>query len=83
MTTLTVIPTLQPQAASDAELVELAERNADGIEVRLLWNRAAGTTTISLFDRRTEDQFVITVDPQRALEAFNHPFALISNEAVS
>lgn len=83
MTTLIAIPTIQPQAPSDAELVELAERNADGIEVRLLWNRAAGTTIISLFDRKTEEQFSVTVDSQRALEAFNHPFAFITWEAAS
>ena len=83
MNTLTAIPTVQPQILSDAELVELAERNADGIEVRLLWNRAADSVIASLFDRRRENQFAFTVDSCRALQAFYHPFAFMPAEAAS
>jgi hypothetical protein len=83
MTMLTAIPTIQPQTLFDAELVELAERNADGIEVRLLWDCAADSVIVSLVDRRTRNQCAFTVDSRRALQAFNHPFAFMPTEAAS
>jgi hypothetical protein len=82
MTTLTATSTVWPQT-TDTELIELAERTAGGIEVRLLWNCAAESVIVSLFDRRTENQFAFTVESHHALKAFRHPFAFRPTEAAS
>lgn len=54
---------------------ELAHRAADGLDVSLLWRRSAGTVTVSVADQRTGDSFELLVPGDRALDAFNHPFA--------
>ena len=54
---------------------ELAERDSDGIHVLLLWHPRENTLSVSVEDARAGDQFDITVAPDRALDAFYHPFA--------
>jgi hypothetical protein len=54
---------------------ELAERDSDGIHVLLLWHPRENTLSVSVEDARVGDQFDITVAPDRALDAFYHPFA--------
>ena len=54
---------------------ELAERDSDGIHVLLLWHPRENTLTVSVEDARVGDQFDIAVAPDRALDAFYHPFA--------
>jgi hypothetical protein len=54
---------------------ELAARESDGIHVLLLWHPRENTLTVSVEDARLGDRFHLAVAPDRALDAFYHPFA--------
>jgi hypothetical protein len=54
---------------------ELAVRSSDGFHVRLLWHPDENAVTVSVEDARLGDRFRIAVAPDRALDAFYHPFA--------
>ena len=54
-------------------VVELAERRASGIVVRLLWDSQRKQTIVRYRDRRNREAFVVDVPADRALEAFEHP----------
>jgi hypothetical protein len=74
-TTYTDLVPSQAKIGDFADMVEIDQRTADGIEVRLLWHPVGGDVAIAVFDRRTEEQFAVRVDTNRALDAFRHPFA--------
>jgi hypothetical protein len=54
---------------------ELATRESDGIHVLLLWDPDENARTVSVEDERVGDRFQLAVAPDRALDAFYHPFA--------
>jgi hypothetical protein len=54
---------------------ELAARERDGISVRLLWHPRENAVTVSVEDARVGECFQLAVAPERALDAFHHPFA--------
>ena len=54
---------------------ELAEREGEGIHVRLLWDPIADAVTVAVDDLRAGDRFRLAVARDRALDAFYHPFA--------
>jgi hypothetical protein len=54
---------------------ELAVRDSDGVHVLLLWHPREDTLTVSVEDARVGDRFQLAVAPDRALDAFYHPFA--------
>ena len=54
---------------------ELAARERDGLHVVLLWHPRENALTVSVEDARVGDQFQLAVAPDRALDAFYHPFA--------
>ena len=54
---------------------ELAARDTDGIHVLLLWHPDENALTVSVEDARVGDRFQLAVAPDRALDAFYHPFA--------
>ena len=54
---------------------ELAARESDGIHVLLLWDPSDNELTVSVEDSRVGDRFQLAVAPDRALDAFYHPFA--------
>jgi hypothetical protein len=54
---------------------ELATRESDGIHVLLLWHPNENALTVSVEDARLGDRFRVAVAPERALDAFYHPFA--------
>jgi hypothetical protein len=56
------------------ELVELAHRENDGIEVTLLWNPADGSIVVSVRDHEHLG-FELEADPAHALDVYHHPFA--------
>jgi hypothetical protein len=58
-----------------APIRELAARDNDGIRVRLLWHTQRNALTVSVEDDRAGDRFHLAVAPNRALDAFYHPFA--------
>jgi hypothetical protein len=43
--------------------------------VRLLWHPREDAVTVSVEDARVGDRFQLAVAPERALDAFHHPFA--------
>ena len=57
------------------ETRELAARKSDGVHVRLLWHPADNAVTVSVEDARAGAGFQLAVAPDRALDAFHHPFA--------
>ena len=54
---------------------ELAARDSDGIHVLLLWHPRENALTVSVEDARVGGRFHVAVTPDRALDAFYHPFA--------
>jgi hypothetical protein len=54
---------------------ELAARESDGVRVLLLWHPDENALTVSVEDARLGDRFRLAVAPDRALDAFYHPFA--------
>jgi len=57
------------------DIRELAARDCDGIHVALLWHPRENALTLSVEDARAGDRFHLAVAPERALDAFYHPFA--------
>jgi hypothetical protein len=58
-----------------AETRELAARDNDGVHVVLLWHPREDALTVSVEDSRAGHRFQLAVAPDRALDAFYHPFA--------
>jgi hypothetical protein len=54
---------------------ELAAREGDGIQVTLLWHPCENAITVSVEDARVGRGFQLAVAPDRALDAFYHPYA--------
>jgi hypothetical protein len=54
---------------------ELAVRESDGIHVLLFWHPDDNALTVTVEDARVGDRFQLAVAPDRALDAFYHPFA--------
>ena len=54
---------------------ELAVRENDGVHVVLSWHPDVNALTVSVEDARVEDRFSLAVAPDRALDAFYHPYA--------
>jgi hypothetical protein len=54
---------------------ELASREADGLAVSLLWNKATNRVKVSVADASLDEEFHIDVAGPHALDAFYHPFA--------
>ena len=54
---------------------ELAARESNGVSVRLLWHPLENAVTVSVEDRRDGECFDLPVAPEKALDAFYHPFA--------
>jgi hypothetical protein len=53
---------------------ELAERLSNGTHVRLLWRQGTGQLWVEV--REPDEQVLaIPVQPERALDAFHHPYA--------
>jgi hypothetical protein len=61
--------------SATAEILELAARESDGINVVLLWHASSDAVTVSVEDVRVGEWFQLAVSPDRALDAFYHPFA--------
>jgi hypothetical protein len=66
---------LEGGAMSPGTTRELAARDSDGVHVLLLWHPAENAVSVSVEDTRFDDRFEIAVAPDRALEAFYHPYA--------
>ena len=54
---------------------ELDSREADGLEITLVWYPAENAVAIRVFDTKSGERHEISVDPADARDAFEHPFA--------
>jgi hypothetical protein len=54
---------------------ELSRRASDGVEVALLWRRRDGSIRVAVEDSRSGDRFQVDVEPAKALDAYEHPYA--------
>jgi len=61
--------------ASQDSVRELAYRVNDGIQVSLFWHPVSDSVSVTVDDVRTGEHFELPVERDRALFAFNHPFA--------
>jgi len=61
---------------------ELDFRSNHGLEVALLWEPETNRVSVSVFDRRSGDDFTLEVDPAEALDAFHHPYAFAAARGV-
>jgi hypothetical protein len=58
------------------QILELDERENDGIRVTLVWNRATDRLTVLVSDERTSESFSLEVEPgEDPHDVFEHPFA--------
>lgn len=54
---------------------ELAERSSSGTRVRLLWRQGTGQLWVEVREPDMDQALAILVPPERALDAFHHPYA--------
>jgi hypothetical protein len=60
----------------EEQILELDERENDGIRVTLVWNRETGELKVLVSDERTLQCFVLVVEQgDDAYDVFDHPFA--------
>jgi hypothetical protein len=57
---------------------ELAERASNGTRVRLLWRQGTRQLWVEVQEPNSERALAIPVQPERALDAFDHPYAYAS-----
>jgi hypothetical protein len=82
-----LIVRLEAKAGNEAELAaflqrglrrrELAHRASSGIEVTLYWSPDDGTS-IEVRHAATEELIAFPIAPERALDAYYHPFASLA-----
>ena len=56
----------------------LAERDSAGTRVTLRWLEGTQDLWLELRDPERQDPLVVRVEPERALDAFRHPYAYAS-----
>jgi len=61
---------------------ELAHRAVDGLEVTLLWS-GNNSVTVTVSDRDADTFLELAVAPDRALDAFYHPYAYASGQGAA
>ena len=54
---------------------ELARRVTGGVEVTLYWSPHDNSTMVEVWQPASGELFVFDIAPERALEAYYHPFA--------
>ena len=59
---------------------ELASRVTGGLEITLYWEAHDNTTSIEVHQRATAETIAFPVAPDRALDAFHHPFAHLAEQ---
>jgi hypothetical protein len=65
-------------ATPEHDVRQLAQRSSANHSVVLLWNRRLHEVWISVCDRVSGEQLSAAVRPDRALDAFEHPFAYLA-----
>jgi hypothetical protein len=63
------------------QLVELAHRRSDGINVTLAWDTRGDRRVVHVVDSRSGERLTVPVEGENALDVFYHPFAYAANRA--
>ena len=58
---------------------ELAERTSNGRRTRLYWLQGTRQLWVEVYDPELDETVVILAEPERALEAFHHPYAFATD----
>ena len=61
--------------ATRESIRELAERTSNGTLMRLLWLEGTRELWVEIREPELDVTVVIPAEPERALEAFHHPYA--------
>ena len=59
-------------------LIDLAQREIQGIDFILWWDPPSGELAVSVLDSHTGDAFVVPAAAEAALDVFYHPYAFAS-----
>jgi hypothetical protein len=66
------------------EARELAQREADGVEVTLLWHPVGDFVTVTVVDSRSREQFELVLgEGDRAMDVFHHPYAYAARRGMA
>jgi hypothetical protein len=60
---------------------ELAQRSVGPVEVTLYWDETDTAVVVEVIDRAGGASFQLVVPPERALDAFHHPYAYAASHA--
>ena len=58
-----------------ATLIELDQRQSNGITVTLLWNRVTDEVAVHVYDESVDEEFELACAPHEASAVFHHPYA--------
>jgi hypothetical protein len=58
-----------------AAVVEIDYRSSGNLDVTLFWDPEDGSVVVQVIDWATQEDFSLSVDPAKALDAFTHPYA--------
>jgi hypothetical protein len=64
--------------ASGAPARELAQRQSGDVEVLLLWHPGIDRIELCILDLATGVSVHVNVAPDKAIDAFNHPYAYVT-----
>ena len=64
------------------DILELDHRQSDGVHVTLLWDRTTNRITVVVYDEALDGAFEVEIAPDRALDAFRHPYAYAAAQGV-
>ena len=59
---------------------ELDQRVNGGLRISLYWHPHDNGTSIEIYEAATDETITFSVPADRALEAFNHPFAHLGDQ---
>jgi hypothetical protein len=62
-------------SSPNKQIVELADRRSDDLDVALFWGRRSGHLWVEVTHRVSGRMARIEASPGNALDVFNHPFA--------
>ena len=71
---------MRTAASTDLSRRELAERVTGNLEVTLYWSPRDDRITVEVYQPSTEETIAFRVAPDRALDAFYHPFAHLADQ---
>ena len=74
--------TIETASLAHDDWRELASRDGDGLEISLLWSKAADRVKVTVADSRLDESFELDIAGAEALAAFHHPFAYAADRGL-